>query len=397
MAKRKIIKNYQAKKKGEQGSIFEYKGKTKTSYGYILELPPSPSGKRNKVEKGGFKSEMDAVLAKRKLEISSGSNTRNNIEVLSLDYFFNKIFLKYLKNQGLEDGTIKGYISNFKDAKNYFGNINIIDIKKKDFEEYKNYLIELNRLSNSTINEKLKQVKNILTVAVELDYLENNLFTGKMLKTDKKRKEPYSNEDIKNIFNIITNKEIIKDTNKFYIPFMIALHTGARQGEILALKWENVNLKDGYIIIDKSMKLDIDNNVVLGSTKTDNIRKVPINNELKKVLESHKLGQKKNALRLGKEEYIKSDFVCTYENGKIVNMHTLSSVRYVMINHCVDFQFHRFRHTYATRAVKAGIHQKVLQDILGHADIATTMEYYASTDMDQMKEAAELIYETFES
>lgn len=394
MAKRKIIKNYEGKKKGEQGSIFVYKGKIKTTYGFILELPQSANGERNRIEKGGFDSEWAAVITKRNMEQSSGSNTRKSLEIITLHDFFNNVFLKYQKNNGRAYSTIRGYIANFNDAYSYFGDIDLIQIKRKDFEGYKNYLLSQNKFKNSTINEKLNQVKYILDVATELEYLEVNKFNGKNLLQDKDKKEPYSNQDLNNIFSIIETNKYVSDNNKYYIPCYIALNTGARLGEILALKWEDVDFKDKYISINKNLTLGEHQSFILGPTKTKEDRIVPLNANLEKELKKHKLRQKQNKLKFG-PNYVDSDFICTYSDGRLVTHNTMSSLSSLFSNRSIDFNFHRFRHTFASRAVAVNIHVKVLQEILGHADIATTMEYYASVDNKQMLEAADIISDSF--
>lgn len=393
MAKRKIIKNYEGKRKGEQGTIFKYTGKTKTTYGYILELPASP-GKRNKREKGGFATEFDAVLAKRKLEKTAFVTSNSDFNILTISEFFDKYFYNYLENiENLAVSTLKGYRRDIAQIIEIIGDKKLIDIQKKDRTYTANYLLDLD-FSTHVINTKLDRLKKLIDYAIELDYLNINNFKGKSIKAKEKlysSVDVYSNADIENIYSEI-NK--VKDPQKYLIPISIALYTGCRAGEIIALKWSDVDFEERIININKSMKLDMDNNFVLGTTKTKKNRIVPIPLPLFEILKRHRLYQKENKLKLGRE-YIDSDFVCTYVNGRLVTNTTIGCLNRLMKNKGIEFYMHKFRHTFATNAVAAGVNVKVLQEILGHTKIETTMKYYVNVDNAQKLDAAEIIAATF--
>lgn len=392
MAKRKIIKNYVGKKKGEQGSIFMYVGKTKTTYGYILELPPNPDGSRNKVEKGGFRTEFDAVDAKRKLEKLTYFD-KENIVLYTFEEFVNKYFYSYLENvKKLASSTINNYKKDLSDAIEYFGSsYKLIDFKKTDRIRYQNYLINLGTCKSKTVNSKVNRVKVALDYAVYLDLISKNNFDGVNIKISEDEKEDikvFTNDNLHNIFEEI---ETIEDKNKYFIPCIISLYTGTRIGETLALKWEDVDFEKAELSINKSLKYE-KKQFYLGPTKNRRSRVLPIPETLLNILKQHKIQQMKNKMKLG-AAYIGSDFVCTYEDGRLVTQNTIKTLTQIMANRCIGFNFHRFRHTFATNAVKANVNPKVLQTLLDHSTIETTMKYYVHVDMEQMFDASEKIAE----
>lgn len=132
-------------------------------------------------------------------------------------------------------------------------------------------------------------------------------------------------------------------------PIIIcALYTGMRKGEILNLKWSQVDLKNDYIDVLKS--------------KSGKERKIPIADKLK--IELQKLG--KNG-----EEYvfINPDTQKPYTD---IKKSFASLLKKAQIS---NFRFHDLRHTVATRLVESGMDLLIVQEILGHAKIETTMRY----------------------
>ncbi|EKE02598.1 MAG: site specific recombinase [uncultured bacterium] len=128
-----------------------------------------------------------------------------------------------------------------------------------------------------------------------------------------------------------------------------AIHTGCRKGEILNLKWENIDLQNRYI--------------TLTETKSGKKRDIPISYTLLKELESLEINKKSNYVfanpESGEPYYdIKRPFKAILERAEIE-----------------ELRFHDLRHTAATRMVASGTDIVTVQDILGHQDLKTTSRY----------------------
>jgi integrase len=128
----------------------------------------------------------------------------------------------------------------------------------------------------------------------------------------------------------------------------MALNTGMRRGEILNLKWSDINMRTGTIIIRKS--------------KNNEVRMIPINDTLKQSLE-----------QIGPQQ--SNEYVFGNGNGKpYVTIKTgfKAAVRRAGIT---DFRFHDLRHTFASHLIMSGVDIKSVQELLGHKDIRMTIRY----------------------
>lgn len=173
----------------------------------------------------------------------------------------------------------------------------------------------------------------------------------------------FSEKEIKQIKNAFKG-------NKFETLILTALGTGLRQGELLALKWENVHLKEKYIDVLETVKkvyiFDVDGNKTLETIymtpKTKNsIRKVDLPDKIIKLLSN----MQRN-----------SEFVFS-ENGKPYSAKTLfGNWKKVLTENNIPYKkFHCLRHTYATMLLSKGVDLKTLQDLMGHSDITITQIY----------------------
>jgi len=120
-----------------------------------------------------------------------------------------------------------------------------------------------------------------------------------------------------------------------------------RKGEILSLKWSNVDFKTGHILVEE--------------TKNGEIRKIPLNNKLTETL--------KGAKKVSKNDYVFS------ENGKPygdIKTGWWTALKKAGIE---NFRFHDLRHTFGSRLGMAGVDIRTIQELMGHKDIKMTMRY----------------------
>jgi len=131
---------------------------------------------------------------------------------------------------------------------------------------------------------------------------------------------------------------------------LIALHTGMRRGEILKLKWKDIDLVNEIIHIE--------------NTKNGKRRDIPMTKTLKGALEKLKL----NAV---------SDWVFVRKDDKTKPLCDIRNIFKRALNKCgiSNFTFHDLRHTAASYMVMRGVDLRTVQDILGHNDLRMTMRY----------------------
>ncbi len=243
---------------------------------------------------------------------------------------------------------------------NYFGTSAIVQkITPKKIEDFKQYLKSERNLKNSSINRYLEILSKMFNLGIDNEIIRNNPLqkTAKLREDNHKIRFLSTEEEIR-LFKAIEYEHEVLDRytrlKKIVKPYLFlkpiiitALQTGMRRGEILNLKWSNIDFTYGFIEL-----LD---------TKSGKARKVPISDTLRDVLNSIE----------HQSEYV---FVNPKTNKPYIDLK--KSFHQVMkLANIKNFRFHDLRHTVATRLVENNIDLAVIQEILGHAHIETTMRY----------------------
>lgn len=176
-----------------------------------------------------------------------------------------------------------------------------------------------------------------------------------------------------------------------HLPTALALHTGMRRGEILALRWNDVDFEHGEIHVTRSLE-QIGRQLNFKGTKTGKGRVVAMPAALVRVLRAHKARQAAERLRLG-AVYEDNDLVCAAPDGKPVVPHILSDAfrTTVAASGLPKVTFHGLRHTHATMLLRAGIHPKVVSERLGHSTISITLDVYSHVMPGMQEQAARAI------
>ncbi len=247
----------------------------------------------------------------------------------------------------------------------YFGNKNIYYFEKYDFNIYINYLS--NSLSAKTVKDILSVFKSIL------QYTQRKYNTNYMLDLISIPKcEQYEIQILKD--NEIKKLEqyCLESNNLKNIGIVICLNTGLRLGEICALTWNDINLKENVFIINKTMqrlyKGKGDTAIQISSPKTKNsTRKIPISKKLLIIL---KLLQRVN-------QYSGDEYFLTGCKKFIEPRNYYDSFKKCLkICNIPNYKFHILRHTFATNCIKIGMDAKSLSKILGHSDVNITLNRY---------------------
>ncbi len=222
-------------------------------------------------------------------------------------------------------------------AKQFFKRKRIDEVTGWDVERFK--AARVKRVSKSTVNRELAILKRLFTLAVDWNLVEKN----PVKKVAMYRIE----ETVMRVLSQEEEQKLINAAAPHFKPLIIvAINTGMRRGELLALQWEQVDLHNRTITIKHS--------------KNGKVRHIPIN---KKAQE---------ALMNIPEPHEGHVFIYRGSPIKAVKTAFAGAVRRAGIAQC---RFHDLRHTFATRLVLAGVDLATVKELMGHASISTTMKY----------------------
>ena len=285
--------------------------------------------------------EAEALLIQRKQAIKEGKQPE--IKRIA-NHFFKELAGTYLSwvNGRQKSAKIKEYIIN--QLLPTYGNLPLRRFTTAIVEQLQTDLINRG-LKNSSCNKVLNIFKHMFSRAADWYMVESEVLKHvrkvKLLRDDSKRLRYLSIEECQALINAC---------DPHLKPIVItALNTGMRRGEILSLRWDNTDLKHGFILLDV--------------TKNGDRREIPINDTLRKTL--HGITRRIDI------QYVFYDPV-TGKPYKDVKHSFHSACKRTGIR---DFHFHDLRHTFASHLVMAGVDITTVKELLGHKTLAMTLRY----------------------
>ena len=374
------------KKTNGEGSI--YYSESKKLYEGKITIGFDSNGKQ--IRKSVYaKKKTDVVqkLNKLKSDLLNNDITQNNNATIY------EIAKQYINNQYEANQVSASTLLRNKNTLAIIDKLDIahIPIQKVTNNQISNELLKIKDYSNSIISKIYGMLSTAYNQAVINNVVKTNpfLIKGAILRVK-------SNKDDKKVdaLTIYEQKafisELEKSNDEYKDIFYIAMYTGARIGEILGLFGSNINLKTNYIIIDKTLtKNENDEPIVGKTTKTyAGTREIPITKHLIPVIS--KYASDKNELIFTKNNEIiapatiNSHFkkICKNANIRVLINSNKKVYREAGISNVnlktSSVNTHMLRHTFATRCIEAGVSAVALSRILGHKDIQTTLNTYTS-------------------
>ena len=303
-----------------------------------------------------------------------------------------------------------------------FGKRKIKDVTVSDVSCFYKSLRTERSLSDGSIRIVHKVLKQVFDLAIEDCILSKNPCPKALVRvvgheTSKKRSAKYLAEQVKAL-TFEEQKEFVdylqrSDRFNMYYPlFVIALETGMRMGELIGLRWVDVDLSKGEIDVNHTLE-----SYPLGKgkglrkfvnlTKTGRDRKIPMTSKAKQAFLQQKAyleqaGIKSISIVEGYDNQLFSDFVFVNSMGKVFTYNNTNSKLYKIVKEHNDevlreggegimlphIHNHMLRHSFATRMREAGCDIKATAEIMGHQDmIRMTLGVYTNTGDDFNRKA----------
>ncbi|WP_339063632.1 tyrosine-type recombinase/integrase [Tepidibacillus marianensis] len=182
--------------------------------------------------------------------------------------------------------------------------------------------------------------------------------------------------------------EAAKGSPLFPIIFT-AIYTGMRRGEILALRWKDININNKMISVRQTLQAVKGKGLIFKEPKSGKERTVSIPDSLIEQLKKQKIKQRENKLLLG-QIYSDQDLVFAQKNGSPFQPSevTRGFNKIIKESGITKVRFHDLRHTHATLLLEEGIHPKIVSERLGHSSINITLDTYSHVLPNIQEEAA---------
>lgn len=297
----------------------------------------------------------------------------------------------FVRNGEHRPSTIAMYTNILKVVMPYFKDAPIDEISSLQITKYLAWLRnEYKTPQGKQLSEKsVKHHYNILGLIFNYAEKQDVINKNPMRKVDapkvtKKAVDALSEEQAIKFFSALGECPI-----DFRCLSYLLITSGLRRGECLGLQWRDIDYENATINVERAVTYTPESGILVSAPKTANsIRVIPIMESVMKLLEVLKHKQERSEKRRDLSHafiFGKQDDVFLPRDPNAVTRRMKRFVRSVGLP---DFSPHDLRHTCASLLLSSGADIKSVQEILGHADARTTLNYYVKTDIQQMKNAS---------
>jgi len=319
---------------------------------YYIDYYVDGRRRREKISKN--KKLAENVLAKRKVEIAEGRylDVKKKPDVL-----FDKIskdFLELHSRINKKSSSVKRDEVLIKNLSSYFSGKKLCRITPDMVERYK--AKRMKEVAPATVNREIACLKCMFNKAISWGKADDNpVRKVRLLKENNRRVRYLEKEEI---------KRLIKNSAEHLKPIVIvAVFTGMRKGEIINLKWCDVDMVRGVIF--------------LYDTKNGDRREVYMNDVVKRAVSQIK-------------KHSGSDYVFCREDGKKYYDVRKSFFTALKKSGIIDFKFHDLRHTFASQLVMSGVDMRTVMELMGHKSFDMVLRY-SHLSPDHKKKAMEAL------
>ncbi len=340
-----------------------------------------------------FKKEQDAIKSGHAYHLPPDKRNDN------FTAFINEVwFPLHVRNGNCKPNTIAFYSNISKIIIEYFKGYTLQQITPFHIQKYLLYLRNDYRtqhgkqLSPKTVRHHYGTLASIFNYAERQDLIAKNPINR--VDAPKKVKKPVdalTPEQAQLFFSLLPSLDL-----EFHCMLHLFITTGIRRGECAGLKWNDIDFRKRTLTVERSISYTPESGITINTPKTTNsVRIIPLLESSIILLEKYKRQiQLKNPDTIIKDAYIfpKSDDLFS---PKDLNGITRRIKRFMKVNGLPDLSPHDLRHSAASLLLANGADIKSIQQLLGHADASTTLDFYVKSDIKQMAAATDKLAMAF--
>lgn len=378
MVEKKLPKGITLRKDGRYVGRFMYHGEKFTVYGEDLR----------KVKK---------ELANLKYEVEHGLYEKPSR--ITVDQWFTEWMDTY-KVREMKPTTVELYRRIYRvHIQEVLGKTYLIDVRSNTIQKLFNTMVD-KQYSMGMIGNVKKVISGMMNQAYKNKLIKENPM---LFITLPKGKEKASRIALTKTEQDLFLDYVEKYSPQYYTLFALALYTGMRKGELLALRWEDVDFTKRIIHVTGTLNKLSHTALYRGTPKTKtSLRDIPMMDHTYKILKQQKKEQMEMRLMQGEKWNPLpnlENLVFTSRTGNPKK--DVFKAKNRIINRIKEdgkqinnFPFHALRHTFATRAIEGGMNPQTLKAILGHSSLSMTMDLYShvmeNTKAKEMNQISEL-------
>ncbi|WP_246215514.1 tyrosine-type recombinase/integrase [Listeria valentina] len=351
--------------------------KTEKGYKIDISLGYDPiTGKQRRIKKKNIKTKAEAenlIAYYKRLYYQSALpvNQKTTFEEIGQTYFSSYT----VNHKPTYIRTQKGYYNHR--ILPYFKNTLIAKTNKKVCIEFRDYLLNDNKnpLSNNSINKHMILLKKIFDVAIDENLISINPCNSiKKLKVEKEKMKFWTPLEFKQFINSLKDNEYI-----YKVFYTTAYLTGMRSGEMLALKWEDIDFLRNEIHVNKTLSRVNKENIITSPKSSTSNRYITINSKLSSLLQEWKNYQS-NLLQsylLDKHSILDAHvFQYNMELPARENFSTKKIQKICKRTNLTPIRLHDFRHSHVALLINNNEDTVTIKERMGHASITTTIDTY---------------------
>jgi integrase len=246
-----------------------------------------------------------------------------------------------------------------------------------------------NELAPSTVHIIYSLFSQAFKKALVFKLIKENPIIG--ISLPKKKKNTLQVWDDNTIKTFIDKAKELKIGQRYYIGYVMALLTGMRRGEILGLRWEDVDFENGILYIRQI--LSSQTTTIKERTKTESgTRSISIPKFLIDLLIEQKEKQKSDRLEWGRDYSNLNLVICTPKGKPICPKNFYRTFKEICKRLDLPIiRIHDLRHSHATMLIAQNVNPKIISERLGHNDIGVTLNIYSHVLPSMQKEVADRI------